>query len=111
MNNLDAMAEEIRQELAEKDEAREKMLPLCINNIRQGKQIPVYGDGMQIRDWLYVHDHCAAILSVFEKGKSGEVYNIGSSEDWVISIEELANIILKETGAAARATERAQLSE
>jgi dTDP-glucose 4,6-dehydratase len=59
----------------------EKMLPLCINNIRQDKQIPVYGDGMQIRDWLYVYDHCSAILRVLENGESGEVYNIGGSNE------------------------------
>ena len=59
----------------------EKMLPLCINNIRQDKQIPVYGDGMQIRDWLYVYDHCSAILQVLENGESGEVYNIGGSNE------------------------------
>jgi dTDP-glucose 4,6-dehydratase len=59
----------------------EKMLPLCINNIRQDKQIPVYGDGMQIRDWLYVYDHCSAILTVLENGESGEVYNIGGSNE------------------------------
>jgi dTDP-glucose 4,6-dehydratase len=59
----------------------EKMLPLCINNIRQDKQIPVYGDGMQIRDWLYVYDHCSAILKVLENGDSGEVYNIGGSNE------------------------------
>jgi dTDP-glucose 4,6-dehydratase len=59
----------------------EKMLPLCINNIRQDKQIPVYGDGLQIRDWLYVYDHCSAILKVLENGESGEVYNIGGSNE------------------------------
>ena len=59
----------------------EKMIPLCINNIRQDKQIPVYGDGMQIRDWLYVYDHCSAILRVLENGESGEVYNIGGSNE------------------------------
>lgn len=59
----------------------EKMIPLCINNIRQDKQIPVYGDGMQIRDWLYVYDHCSAILKVLETGESGEVYNIGGSNE------------------------------
>jgi len=59
----------------------EKMIPLCINNIRQGKHIPVYGDGMQVRDWLYVHDHCTAILQAFEKGMNGEVYNIGGNNE------------------------------
>jgi len=59
----------------------EKMIPLCINNIRQGKQIPVYGDGMQVRDWIYVLDHCRAIFTVFEKGIGGEVYNIGGNSE------------------------------
>lgn len=59
----------------------EKMIPLCINNIRQNKQIPVYGDGMQIRDWLYVYDHCKAIWKAFTEGGSGEVYNIGGCNE------------------------------
>ncbi len=59
----------------------EKMLPLCINNALNGKTIPVYGDGMQIRDWLYVYDHCTAIMEVFLNGKSGDVYNIGGCNE------------------------------
>ena len=59
----------------------EKMVPLCINNIRQGKPIPVYGDGMQVRDWLYVYDHCSAILAVFEKAEAGSVHNIGGCNE------------------------------
>ncbi len=59
----------------------EKMLPLCINNALNGKTIPVYGDGMQIRDWLYVYDHCTAIMEVFVNGKSGDVYNIGGCNE------------------------------
>ena len=59
----------------------EKMVPLCINNIRHGKPIPVYGDGLQIRDWLYVYDHCAAILAVFEKAEAGSVHNIGGCNE------------------------------
>jgi len=55
----------------------EKMVPLCINNARQGNNIPVYGDGLQIRDWLYVYDHCTAIWAVFNKADSGEVFNVG----------------------------------
>ena len=74
----------------------EKMIPLCINNIRQGKQIPVYGDGMQIRDWLYVYDHCTAILKVLENGESGEVYNIGGSNEKTNL--ELVTILLKLLG-------------
>ena len=59
----------------------EKMIPLCINNMLNNNAIPVYGDGMQIRDWLYVHDHCSAIWKVFNNGKSGEVYNIGGCNE------------------------------
>ncbi len=55
----------------------EKLIPLMIVNALAGKNLPVYGDGMQIRDWLYVRDHCSAIRRVLEAGKVGEVYNIG----------------------------------
>lgn len=55
----------------------EKLIPLMIVNALAGKHLPVYGDGQQIRDWLYVKDHCSAIRCVLEKGKPGEVYNIG----------------------------------
>jgi dTDP-glucose 4,6-dehydratase len=55
----------------------EKLIPLMIVNALAGKPLPVYGDGMQIRDWLYVSDHCSAIRRVLEAGKPGEVYNIG----------------------------------
>lgn len=59
----------------------EKLIPLMINNCLNGKSLPVYGDGMQIRDWLYVEDHCAAIATVLEKGVVGEVYNIGGNNE------------------------------
>ena len=55
----------------------EKLIPLCILNALNGKPLPVYGDGQQIRDWLYVKDHCSAIRTVLEKGKLGETYNVG----------------------------------
>ena len=55
----------------------EKLIPLMIVNALAGKPLPVYGDGQQIRDWLYVRDHCSAIRCVLEKGKLGEVYNVG----------------------------------
>jgi len=57
----------------------EKLIPLMILNALQGKPLPVYGDGQQIRDWLYVSDHCVALLDVLEKGKVGETYNIGGN--------------------------------
>jgi dTDP-glucose 4,6-dehydratase len=55
----------------------EKLIPLMIVNALAGKPLPVYGDGQQIRDWLYVKDHCSAIRRVLEKGTPGEVYNVG----------------------------------
>ena len=55
----------------------EKLIPLMIVNALAGKPLPVYGDGQQIRDWLYVKDHCSAIRAVLAKGRLGEVYNIG----------------------------------
>jgi dTDP-glucose 4,6-dehydratase len=55
----------------------EKLIPLCIQNALGGKALPIYGDGQQIRDWLYVKDHCSAIRRVLEAGKVGEVYNVG----------------------------------
>jgi dTDP-glucose 4,6-dehydratase len=55
----------------------EKLIPLVIHNALAGKQLPIYGDGQQIRDWLYVKDHCSAIRLVLEAGRVGEVYNIG----------------------------------
>ena len=56
----------------------EKLIPLMIANALEGKKLPVYGDGMQERDWLYVEDYCRAIIRVLERGKSGEVYNVSS---------------------------------
>jgi dTDP-glucose 4,6-dehydratase len=60
----------------------EKLIPLVISNAREGKEIPVYGDGKQIRDWLFVEDHCEAICNIMEKGKPGETYNIGGNNQW-----------------------------
>ena len=59
----------------------EKLIPLLINNAKQHKTLPVYGDGMQIRDWLYVMDHCKAIDMVANGGKDGEVYNVGGHNE------------------------------
>ncbi len=55
----------------------EKLIPLCILNALEGKPLPIYGDGQQVRDWLYVKDHCSAITVVLEKGQLGETYNVG----------------------------------
>lgn len=60
----------------------EKLIPLMIANAREDRPLPVYGDGMQVRDWLYVQDHCEAILAVLERGRFGEVYNIGGHNEY-----------------------------
>jgi dTDP-glucose 4,6-dehydratase len=59
----------------------EKMIPLCVNNARLGKKIPVYGDGLQVRDWLFVEDHCDAIWAAVTKAEPGEVFNIGGNSE------------------------------
>ena len=74
----------------------EKLIPLMINNCLSGKNLPVYGDGMQIRDWLYVEDHCAAIATVLEKGVVGEVYNIGGNNEKANI--DIVKLIINSTG-------------
>jgi dTDP-glucose 4,6-dehydratase len=60
----------------------EKLIPLCIYNILNNKPLPVYGEGQNVRDWLYVEDHVSAIDLIFHKGKAGETYNIGGQNEW-----------------------------
>jgi len=60
----------------------EKLIPLIIRNILEGKQLPVYGNGTNVRDWLYVEDHCKAIDLVLHEGTAGEVYNVGGHNEW-----------------------------
>ncbi len=60
----------------------EKLLPLMINNIKNNKPLPVYGEGLNVRDWLWVVDHARAIDDIFHKGKLGETYNIGGHNEW-----------------------------
>jgi dTDP-glucose 4,6-dehydratase len=74
----------------------EKLIPLMISNALEGKPLPIYGDGMQVRDWLYVDDHCRAILAVLGKGREGEVYNIGGSRS--LPNREVVRRILELTG-------------
>lgn len=59
----------------------EKVIPLFVTNLIEGKKVPLYGSGANIRDWLHVDDHCEAVLTVLEKGKAGEVYNIGGNNE------------------------------
>lgn len=58
----------------------EKLIPLFITNLLEGKKVPVYGKGDQVREWIYTEDHCRAVLAVLEEGKVGDVYNIGTGE-------------------------------
>jgi len=74
----------------------EKVIPLFITNLLGNKKVPLYGDGMNVRDWLYVFDNCSAIDLILHKGKIGEIYNIGGSFE--IPNIELTNIILKLLG-------------
>jgi len=74
----------------------EKLIPLMISNALEDKPLPIYGDGLQVRDWLYVDDHCRAILAVLEKGKEGEIYNIGGSR--ALPNRDVVKMILKATG-------------
>ena len=60
----------------------EKLIPLMIAKTLNGEKLPVYGDGKNVRDWLYVDDHCSAIMEVLNKGRIGEVYNIGENNEW-----------------------------
>lgn len=60
----------------------EKLLPLMISNMIEGKSLPIYGDGKNIRDWLYVKDHCSGIWNIVLNGKVGETYNIGGENEW-----------------------------
>ena len=60
----------------------EKLIPVMINNALQGKELPIYGDGKNIRDWIHVEDHCKAIDLVLHKGRSGETYNTGAKNEW-----------------------------
>jgi dTDP-glucose 4,6-dehydratase len=73
----------------------EKLIPLVIHNALKGKPLPIYGDGLQVRDWLYVTDHCEAIHTVLHKGKLGETYNIGgNNEKTNISVVQIICAIL-----------------
>ena len=74
----------------------EKLIPLMIAKAMDGEKLPVYGDGKNVRDWLYVEDHCSAILSVLEKGNIGEVYNIGGNNEWYNI--DIVKLILKTLG-------------
>lgn len=76
----------------------EKFIPLAITNILEGKKIPVYGDGKNVRDWLYVEDHCRAIEVVLTKGKIGETYCVGGLTEDIANIEVIKKILTRMEG-------------
>ncbi|TVQ32184.1 MAG: dTDP-glucose 4,6-dehydratase [Phycisphaeraceae bacterium] len=82
----------------------EKVIPLFVTNLLAGKKVPLYGDGRNVRDWLHVDDHCEALLAALEKGKSGEVYNIGGDNER--SNLELTRSILEIMGKDESSIER-----
>ncbi|MCA0238128.1 MAG: dTDP-glucose 4,6-dehydratase [Bacteroidetes bacterium] len=73
----------------------EKLIPLVINNIREEKPLPIYGDGKYTRDWLWVKDHASAIDTIFHGGRNGETYNIGGNNEWknIDLVEKLCDIV------------------
>ncbi len=81
----------------------EKLIPLMIHNLREGKPLPVYGKGENVRDWLWVEDHAHAIDEVFHKGKDGETYNIGGHNEWknIDLVKVLCSIMDKKLGRNA----------
>ncbi|MEV7019819.1 dTDP-glucose 4,6-dehydratase [Streptomyces sp. NPDC093991] len=75
----------------------EKLIPLFVTNLLQGEQVPLYGDGLCVRDWLHVDDHCRGVQLVLEKGRPGEAYNIGGGEE--LTNLDLTHRLLRECGA------------
>jgi dTDP-glucose 4,6-dehydratase len=81
----------------------EKLIPLFITNLIEGKKVPVYGNGMNVRDWLHVDDHCRGIYAALMNGSSGEVYNIGGGRE--LTNNEITSLILGAMGADATSIE------
>jgi len=78
----------------------EKLIPLMILNMLEGKKLPVYGDGKQIRDWIHVEDHNEAVRLILKSGRAGETYNIGGENEWenIKLLSKLIQIVCKKTG-------------
>lgn len=83
----------------------EKLIPLIINNALAGKPLPLYGDGLNVRDWIYVEDHVKALWTIIEKGKIGETYNVGGESEStnLALVERICAVIAAETGVAENA--------
>jgi len=85
----------------------EKLIPLCINNIKHNKSLPIYGDGKYTRDWLWVYDHARAIDMVYHRGLDGETYNIGGFNEWqnIDLVRTLCTLMDKKLGRAKGTSE------
>ncbi|MCE9500425.1 MAG: GDP-mannose 4,6-dehydratase, partial [Leptospira sp.] len=75
---------------------KEKLIPLMITNALSGKRLPVYGDGKNVRDWLFVEDHCDAIWTILQGGANGRTYNVGGNNEW--KNLDIVNLICKTLG-------------
>ncbi|MDD5170751.1 MAG: GDP-mannose 4,6-dehydratase, partial [Syntrophales bacterium] len=86
----------------------EKLIPLVIMNAREGKPLPVYGDGKNVRDWLYVTDHCAAIWTIMNEGKRGDTYNVGGNWEMenIVIVQMICDILDEKFPAASGACRR-----
>src|SRR4030095_14664226 len=76
----------------------EKVIPLFVTNLLDGRKVPLYGDGLNVRDWLHVDDHCRGIQLVLERGRPGEVYNIGGGTE--LTNKDLTSLLLEARGAS-----------
>jgi dTDP-glucose 4,6-dehydratase len=74
----------------------EKLIPLFVTNLMEGKKVPLYGDGLNVRDWLYVEDHCDAIWTVLNRGRLGDVYNVGGNNE--ITNRQITQTLIREMG-------------
>lgn len=81
----------------------EKLIPLMIDNMLEGKALPVYGDGKNVRDWLYVEDHCVGVWLIINNGRTGETYNIGGENEWpnIDLVNKLCEIVAAKTNREA----------
>jgi dTDP-glucose 4,6-dehydratase len=84
----------------------EKVIPLFITNLMDAKKVPLYGEGLNVRDWLHVDDHCRGIYLVLENGKSGEIYNIGGGTE--LTNKELTELLLEASGKDWSSVERVE---
>lgn len=86
----------------------EKLIPLFINNIQNNKSLPVYGNGLNTRDWLYVEDHAAAIDTIYHTGKVGETYNIGGHNEWknIDLVKLMCNVMDRKLGREIGTSEK-----